>query len=91
MKVGIDLDGLVANADLIHAALLVDERGAYFAQQDVLAAVTTLNELKEYVAAFSDWCSQNDKTLEEGNKLQAYTVRVMLSHFRIKFDIGMKK
>ena len=89
-QVGICTASLVIFAEFIKHCILVDSRGGYFLQDDVSVMYESVATEPKYKAAFECAAAKDKKSTEEFKRDQSYCLRVMLSHFRIKYD-GWKK
>ena len=89
-QVGICTASLVIFAEFIKHCILVDSRGGYFLQDDVSVMYESVATDSKYKAAFECAAAKDKKSTEEFKRDQSYCLRVMLSHFRIKYD-GWKK
>ena len=91
MKKGINVEGLVAHADCISPIVQLDPRGGFISQKETMQAIAIHAEKNEYKDSFAalvgrrGWCDFN-----EGVKITAYSLRVMVSHTRIKRDQYLK-
>ena len=90
MQVGIYTGSLVVFAQFIRHCILVDGRGGYFLQQDMEVMYESVANDPKYKAAFECAACNDKKTTEEFRYDQAYCLRVMLSHFRLKYDAWKK-
>jgi hypothetical protein len=90
MQVGIYTGSLVVFAQFIRHCILVDGRGGYFLQQDMEVMYESVANDHKYKAAFECAACNDKKTTEEFRYDQAYCLRVMLSHFRLKYDAWKK-
>ena len=89
-QVGICTASLVIFAEFIKHCILVDSRGGYFLQDDVSVMYESVATDSKYKAAFECAAAKDKKSTEEFKRDQSYCLRVMLSHFRLKYD-GWKK
>ena len=89
-QVGICTQTLVLFAEFIKHCILVDSRGGYFLQHDVDVMYESVATDSKYKAAFECAAAKDKKSTEEFKRDQSYCLRVMLAHFRIKYDAWKK-
>ena len=89
-QVGICTETLVIFVEFIKHCISVDVRGGYFLQPDVEVMYESVATDPKYKAAFECAAVKDKKSTEEFKRDQSYCLRVMLSHFRLKYD-GWKK
>ena len=86
MVKGIEPDKLVKASAVLMGCMLLDPRGGYFKRSDLLTVIRQIVYLPQYVSSFAAYCSaKKHPSVEAGVRRVAYSLKVMLSHTRIKF------
>ena len=86
MRKGIEPDKLVKASAVLMGCMLLDPRGGYIRQSDLLTVIRQIVILPQYVSSFAAYCSaKKHPSVEAGVRRVAYSLKVMLSHTRIKF------
>lgn len=86
-KVGMNAQGLLKWADLLHDGVVIDGRGGIFNQNDMETAVwKELNELKIMPRLKALVRREGLDSYQEGVTIISYKIRILFAHLRIKFD-----
>ena len=86
MVKGIEPDKLVKASAVLMGCMQLDPRGGYIRQTDLFTVIWQIVILQQYAFTFQAYCSaKKHPSVEAGVRRVAYSLKVMLSHTRIKF------
>ncbi len=85
-KVGLNMEILTANSDMMLPLVNIDNRGGIFGQSALTEALRLVVRSDNLELLLTAKTLIHNKTMDETLALMAYKVRVMLSHVRVKFD-----
>ena len=87
MKTGVNVEKLVANAEHLREAILLDSRGGYFPQKASCDATCQILADDKYATLAKQWATSKmlGTTVRHFAEQCVYEFRTMLAHLRKKF------
>ena len=86
MVKGIEPDKLIKASAVLMGCMQLDPRGGYIRYTDLFTVIWQIVILQQYAFTFQAYCSaKKHPSVQAGVGRVAYSLKVMLSHTRIKF------